>query len=220
MILFSNGCSFLNYRPKDGVDTFTTKILSETYNDSLVNLAMGGRGNNRISFTTKHWIDKFGKDEIFAVIGWSSYFRNDYITNDGWKKGRIEGTDSTWRTWKSLDNTKFIKAQPGWDIENDAIVKFLDIVYNLQNYLQIKNIPYLMYNALPNNLNSKLQDINDFKQAIDWKRFYKPNYSHFDFIKEKDYIVSPDDPHPSTEGHTEWATQLTNYIDANNLRTI
>jgi lysophospholipase L1-like esterase len=33
-------------------------------------------------------------------------------------------------------------------------------------------------------------------------------------------IVSPNDPHPSAEGHRIWAEQLMEFIDANNLRTI
>jgi len=206
-------------RQKDNVMTFTSKILAGDYGMELMNLAMGGRGNGRISFTTKHWLDKFDKNEVFAVIGWSSYFRNDYLTNDGWKKGRIKGTDSTWRTWKTLENLKFIRSNQGWDIENDAIAKFLDHVYSLQNYFKIKKIPYLMYNALPNNLESNVQDVTDFKKKIDWKRFYKPYTSHLDFIQKNNYIVSPNDPHPSLEGHLQWASQLKEFIDANNLRT-
>jgi len=220
MMLFSNGCSFLGMRPKDDVHTFTTKILAEQYKDTLTNLAMGGRGNNRISFTSKHWLEKFGSKNVFAVIGWSSYFRNDYITDDGWKKGRIEGTDTTWRTWKTLDNTKFIRGNQGWDIENDALVKFLDLVYNLQNYFENKKIPYVMFNALPNNLESKLQDVADFKKNINWQRYYKPDSSHLDFILKNNHVVSPQDPHPSTQGHQIWASQLKEFIDANNLRTI
>lgn len=220
MILFSNGCSFLSMRPKDGVMTFTSEILAKEFGMQMVNLAMGGRGNNRISFTTKHWLDKFQTKDVFAVIGWSSYFRNDYVTNDGWKKGRIKGTDSTWRTWKTLDNLRFVHGNKGWDIEDDAVVKFLDQVYNLQTYFKQKKIPYLMYNALPNNLDSKLQDVADFKKNIDWGRFYQPNYSHMNYIQEKNLIVSPNDPHPSLEGHQGWAQLLKGFIDANNLRTI
>ena len=220
MLMFSNGCSFLAMRPKDNVMTFTSKILAEDYGMDLVNLAMGGRGNSRISFTTKHWLEKFYKKDTFALIGWSSYFRNDYVTDDGWKKGRIAGTDTTWRTWKTLDNTNFVRGNQGWDIENDAIVKFLDHVYNLQNYFRMKKIPYLMYNALPNNIDSSLQDVVDFKKSIDWNRFYMPETSHLNFIQEKNYIVSPNDPHPSIEGHQKWAKLLKEYIDANNLRTI
>ena len=62
--LFSNGCSFLTPRPKDGVNTFVTQILAEQYNLQLFNLAMGGRGNDRISFTTKLWF----KNANFSII--------------------------------------------------------------------------------------------------------------------------------------------------------
>ena len=96
--LLSNGCSFLTPRNKDGVKTFTTDIIAEQYNLQLYNLAMGGRGNSRISFTTKAWIEQNGHSDIFVIIGWSSSYRNDYVTNDGWKKGRIPGFDLTWRT--------------------------------------------------------------------------------------------------------------------------
>ena len=37
---------------------------------------------------------------------------------------------------------------------------------------------------------------------------------------DKNLIVSPNDPHPSAEGHQQWTTQLIEFIDANNLRTI
>ena len=126
MILFSNGCSFLTPRPKDGIDTFTTKIIAEKYGMQLENLAMGGRGNTRVSFSSKVWFEQNKDKDVFAVIGWSSAVRNDYITNDGWKKGRITGTDLTWRTWKTLDNVSFIKNNRGWDIENNLAMNFLD----------------------------------------------------------------------------------------------
>ena len=96
--IFSNGCSFLTPRPKDGVDTFVSKIIAENYNEELFNIAMGGRGNTRISFSTKVWCEQNKDKDVFAVIGWSSAVRNDYITDDGWKKGRIPGTNLTWRT--------------------------------------------------------------------------------------------------------------------------
>ena len=54
-------------RPKDNVMTFTSKILAEDYGMDLVNLAMGGRGNSRISFTTKHWLEKFYKKDTFNI---------------------------------------------------------------------------------------------------------------------------------------------------------
>jgi hypothetical protein len=220
MILFSNGCSFLTPRPKDGVDTFTSKIIAEKYNMELSNIAMGGRGNVRISFSSKVWFEQNKDKDVFAVIGWSSAVRNDYITDDGWKKDRIPGTDLTWRTWKTLDNVSFIQSNKGWDIENNLAMNFLENVFDLQNYFERKRIPYVMYNSLPNDFGNGTADFEVIRNAINMNRFFSPTVSHLEFVMDKNLIVSPNDPHPSTEGHQQWATQLMEFIDVNNLRTI
>ena len=220
MILFSNGCSFLTPRPKDGVDTFTSKMVAENYKMQLVNLAMGGRGNTRIGFSTKVWLEQNKDEDVFAVIGWSSAVRNDYITDDGWKKGRVPGTDLTWRTWKTLDNVSFIRSHKGWDIENNLSMNFLDNVFDLQNYFERKRIPYVMYNSLPNNFGNGTGDFEVIRNAINMDRFFNPTVSHFEFISDNNLLVRPDDPHPSAEGHKQRAAQLQECIDANDLRTI
>ncbi len=220
MILFSNGCSFLTPRPKDGVDTFTSKIIAEKYEMDLTNIAMGGRGNVRISFSSKVWCEQNKGKDIFAVIGWSSAVRNDYITDDGWKKGRVPGTDLTWRTWKTLDNVSFIRNHKGWDIENNLTMNFLDNVFDLQNYFERKSIPYVMYNSLPNDFGNGTMDFEIIRNAINMDRFFSPTVSQFEFITDKNLISNQNDPHPSAEGHQQWATQLIEFIDANDLRTI
>jgi len=218
--LFSNGCSFLTPRPKDGVDTFVSNELANSYNSELTNLAMGGRGNARISVSTKVWFEQNGSTNTFAVIGWSSQHRNDYVTNDGWKAGRIEGTDLTWRTWKTLDNVTFVDKQRGWDIENNATISFLDHVFDLQNYFYRRQIPYVMYNALPNTIINGSIDSKTIYDALDMKRFFEPKSSHYEYVLDKKLIVSPNDPHPSTEGHKQWSQMIKEYIDVNNLRSI
>ena len=218
--IFSNGCSFLTPRPKDGVNTFVSKIIADNYNEELFNIAMGGRGNTRISFSTKVWCEQNKDKDVFAVIGWSSAVRNDYITDDGWKKGRIPGTELTWRTWKTLDNVSFIRKNKGWDIENNLTMNFLDNVFDLQNYFERKRIPYVMYNSLPNYFGNGTEDFNVIRNAINMDRFFSPTVSHFEFITDKNLIVSPNDPHPSAEGHEQWAKQLKEFIDAKDLRTI
>ena len=52
MILFSNGCSFLTSRPKDGVDTFTSKIIAEKYGMDLTNLA---KNINSLKYFLDRW---------------------------------------------------------------------------------------------------------------------------------------------------------------------
>ena len=185
----------------------------------LVNLAMGGRGNTRISFSSKVWLEQNKDKDVFVVIGWSSAVRNDYVTDDGWKKGRIPGTDLTWRTWKTLDNVSFIRSHKGWDIENNLTMNFLENVFDLQNYFERKQIPYVMYNSLPNDFGNGTADFEVIRNAINMNRFFSPKVSHLEFVMDNNLIVSPDDPHPSAEGHKQWAQQLQEFIDANDLRT-
>lgn len=220
MILFSNGCSFLTERPKDGVTTHTGKLLAQHYGYDLANLAMGGRGNDRISFTTKLWFTKNTNKDVFAVIGWSSSNRNDYVTDDGWKKGRIPGLESTWRTWKVGEQLRFVTKQPGWSIEQQAEMRFLDHVLDMQNFFKLNKIPYVMYSSLINQITSTNKDFEAMREQVDTRRFFNFGYSHFEHIMSRKTIVTPADPHPSAEGHQIWTNELKDFIDANNLRSI
>jgi len=218
--VFINGCSFLTSRPKDGVDTHTgievARLLGTGISSSI---AMGGRGNDRISFTTKLWYEKNTKSS-FALIGWSSTHRHDYLTDDGWKKGRFPGLASTWRSWKTADNLRFINQQLGWDVDQQGEMRYIDHVLDLQNYFKLNQIPYVMYNSLPNKLQSKNADLIEMASHIDKKRFFNFESSHYDYVMKEKEIVSPNDPHPSTQGHIKWAQMIKEFIDVNDLRTV
>jgi len=220
MKIFSNGCSFLGPRPKDGIETYTTKVIADAWQVPLVDSAAGGRGNDRICFTTKLFFAQH-KDKFFAVIGWSSAERMDYVTNDGWKAGRFPWTKTTWRTWKVQEPTalRFVMKQKGYDIEMTSSKRIITHVLDLQNFFQLNKIEYVMYNSLKQDFGLKNPDMKILYDQIDKKRYFKIDYSQQEFIHENGYISSTNDPHPNTEGHTLWANQLMEFIDANNLRT-
>ena len=77
-----------------------------------------------------------------------------------------------------------------------------------------------MYNSLPNDFGSTTFDFKVIKDSINMNRFFSPNLSQYEFILDKGMISSESDPHPSAEGHRQWAAQLIKFIDDNNLRTI
>ena len=57
--IFINGCSFLTYRSKDGIMTHAGKELEKLMGLARGgHLAGGGRGNKRVSITTKIWCQK------------------------------------------------------------------------------------------------------------------------------------------------------------------
>ena len=55
---------------------------------------------------------------------------------------------------------------------------------------------------------------------INKKRFFKPETSHLDYTRQNNQGCSQGDAHPNEAGHKDWAKQLKEFIDANNLRTI
>ena len=58
--LFINGCSFLTYRPRLGVNTHCgLELAKEMKLDIACNLAGGGRGSKRLMWTTRAWCEKF-----------------------------------------------------------------------------------------------------------------------------------------------------------------
>jgi len=218
--LFINGCSFLTPRPKDDVVTHTGIELARLMDvDIAENVAQGGRGNDRISFTTKLWYTQNPNKDTMAVIGWSSSNRYDYVTDDGWKKGRIPSFDSTWRTWKVSEQLRFVTKQPGWSLDQQAEMRFLDHVLDLQNFFKLNKIPYVMYSSLVNTVTTANKDLELMRQQVDRKHFFRFGDCHYDYIMDKNMIVTPANPHPSTRGHELWAKDIKEFIDANNLRT-
>ena len=100
--LFLNGCSFLTFRPREGVNTHCgIEVAKQMDLELAVNLAGGGRGNKRLSFTTKVWCEKNPEiaKKCFFLIGSSGGNRFDYPTNDGYKAHKFPTMETTWKTW-------------------------------------------------------------------------------------------------------------------------
>ena len=226
--IFINGCSFLAYRPKDDIMTHAgielQKLMNLKHGGAI---AGGGRGNKRLSVTTKVWCQRNQKlaKKCFFVIGITSGTRFDYPTNDGYKKKKFPDLKTTWRTVTpqqyASQVTNFFKYlfTQGLDMDQMIQLESIEATLNLQNFLKVNKYPYVMYNTL-SNTPIENEDVKALFDIIDKKRFFKPETSHYDFITENNLIASKKDPLPSVEGHKRWAEQLLEFIDANNLRTI
>jgi len=225
--LFINGCSFLTFRPKQGVDTHCGVELAKKMDlEIAVNLAGGGRGNKRTSFTTKVWCEKYPDiaEKCFFLIGSSSGTRIDYPTSDGYKRHKFPSMATTWRTYspnKDPECKTFWKylMRTGADVDQMTQIESIDNILNLQYYFEKKKYPYLIYHTI-SDAKIKNEDIKLLYSKINKDRFFRPDSSHIDYVLENKLTISNDDPHPSTQGHEQWATLLKEYIDANNLRTI
>ena len=225
--MFINGCSFLTTRPKCGVHTHCGEELSRMMNLPIAeNLAGGGRGNKRLMWTTRVWCEKFPNiaNDCFFVIGSSGGKRFDYPTGDGFKKAKFPTMETTWKTWdpnRDKYTTAFIKYlfSCGADLDQMTQVESILGLLDLQDYFHNKKYPYVFYNTLSDaKINNP--DIKLLFDKIDKKRFFKSETSHLDYTVANNQQCKNGDPHPNEEGHKDWATQLKEFIDVNNLRTI
>ncbi len=225
--LFINGCSFLTTRPKDNVNTHCGLELAKLMGlDVAVSLAGGGRGSKRLMWTTRTWCEKFPEqaEKCFFLIGSSGGNRFDYPTGDGYKAHKFPTMKTTWKTWDpnrdehTKSFTKYL-FRAGMDLDQTTQIESTLALLDLQDYFQNKKYPYVFYNTLSD---AKItnEDIKFMFNKIDNKRFFKPETSHLDHTVANKQECKPGDPHPSVEGHKDWAGQLKEFIDANNLRTI
>jgi len=225
--LFINGCSFLTYRPKDNVNTHCGLELAKLMEiDVAVNLAGGGRGSKRMMWTTRTWCEKFPDqaEKCFFLIGSSGGNRFDYPTGDGYKAHKFPTMKTTWKTWDpnrdehTKSFTKYL-FKAGMDLDQTTQIESILALLDLQDYFQNKKYPYVFYNTL-SDADITNEDIKFMFDKIDKKRFFKPDTSHLDYTVANKQECKPGDPHPSTVGHMDWAGQLKEFIDANNLRTV
>ena len=225
--LFINGCSFLTYRPKDNVNTHCGLELAKLMEiDVAVNLAGGGRGSKRMMWTTRTWCEKFPDqaEKCFFLIGSSGGNRFDYPTGDGYKAHKFPTMKTTWKTWDpnrdehTKSFTKYL-FKAGMDLDQTTQIESILALLDLQDYFQNKKYPYVFYNTL-SDADITNEDIKFMHDKIDKKRFFKPETSHLDYTVANKQECKPGDPHPSTAGHMDWAEQLKEFIDANNLRTV
>ncbi len=164
--------------------------------EPTINLAKGGRGNDRILNTTMHWFYKNPErmKDTFVSIGWTTGYRWDYVSSARTpkeKKGGIKGEllkfDYQWGTWQ-LPHHDFFMRDKDFDVELASAVKLYTNILGLQYFLKYHNIPYVFYHALTNDLpetevNGKPRpDLKLLKDQIDKTHFY--NFESSQFAKQ------------------------------------
>ncbi len=190
------------------------KVLGKKLGVETWNAGRLGDSNDRIFRTTISSIDyleSLGKKDFFVVIGLTSMFRyetwNDISVKDNEKKLKGKWVQGC------------ISSEEYLDFAKESLVHRLCLnIINLQNFLKVRNIPYLIFNCF-----------DDFDEEIREHSFF--NYIDLDYIYNKDFKPhfrlgieqefntdwgNNDDyfqkNHPTDLSHIEWANELNRYI--------
>ncbi len=180
----SNGCSFSTKKRYLSCHQKLGELLAL---EPTLNLAKGGRGNDRCVQTTMHWFLKNPErmKDTFVSIGWSSAHRWDYVhkltTAELIERGvkgykfEVAKFDRQWASWRTWEQD-WISRDKDCDIDASSAVRLYTNIITLQNFFKLYQIPYVMYWALTNDLPTE-GDFDVLYNAIDQKHFmnFKPS---------------------------------------------
>jgi hypothetical protein len=157
--LLVNGCSFTAGSGNTGGDEHISRIVwsnhLEDKFDTVVNLANGGKGNDRIVRTTLDYCNNNDMTDYVAIIQWSSPFRTEYwnpednewinvVVNNGiqgnWTLD-ISSNPNTAR--KQLQTLSYDNEMKWLNSFNDYDIAYYNNVLVLQNFFEDKQIPYM-----------------------------------------------------------------------------
>lgn len=188
------------------------KVLGKKLGLETWNCGRNGASNDRIVRSTIHsveYLESLGKKDLFVVIGLTALTRFSNFNNT---KGRLiyDEIHLYDDMMKNITNLDILYQQ-----------HMVNII-NLQNYLKMKNIPYLIFNAFDTDMEKDLKKIKLY-DSIDLNNIYNKDFKpHFLNYMEKNFNTDwgNDDEyfrisHPRDKSHIEWAKQLHKYIKEN-----
>ena len=188
------------------------KVLGKELGVETWNCGRLGVSNDRIfrsTINSVEYLESLGKKDLFVVIGLTSLTR---FSNLEKQNDRLVYNDV------HLPHD-FRKYMTNLDV---VYHKHLVNIINLQNYLKMKNIPYLIFNAFDKEMERDLKKIKLY-DSIDLNNIYnkdfKPHFLHYieknfntDWGNDDEYFKIS---HPTDKSHIEWAKQLHKYIKEN-----
>jgi hypothetical protein len=167
--------------------------------------AQAGGSNQRIMRTTQDWLRQQHRvDEIFVVIQWSTWERQEWYCNDEWWQVNASGTDHV--PEELQDQYREFVVNIDWQHVTEQSHQ---AIWDFHKDLQQKNIKHLFVNG-----NSHFESI---RSRQDWENCYigpyDPLYTYDRVLKNNGFAtVSPESWHFGPSAHCFWAEYLLQYI--------
>ena len=196
----SNGGSFSTNKPYLSCHQ---RLGQRLMLEPTINLAKGGRGNDRILNTTMHWFLKNPEriTDTFVSVGWTTGFRWDYIST--------QHPPLQWALTNDLP-------------ENFPDLKLLKDGIDLNHFYNFKESDFANENVRTSwgwdhfyNVKEDDSANENVKMQLDNRSSYVQ--SHFEYVAKNGWTKSASDGHPNMTGHHNWADNLYNFVQENKL---
>jgi len=192
------------------------KALGKELGVETWNCGRNGASIDRIvrsTINSVEYLESLGKKDLFVVVGLTAITRFSNLNRKETKTSNrlvYEDVHLYNALMKNITNLEVLSQR-----------HIINII-NLQNYLKMKNIPYLIFNTFDKDMEKDLKKIKLY-DSIDLDNIYNKDFKpHFLNYIEKNFNTDwgNDDEyfkisHPRDKSHIEWAKQLHKYIKEN-----
>lgn len=184
--------------------------LANHLNAILTLDAQAGGSNQRIIRTTQAWLaQQRSTDDVFVLIQWSTWERQEWFHNNEWWQVNASGVDHVPKELQEqyrefVTNVDWVNSSK---TAHQAICNFHQDLCN-------QGIKHLFFNG-----NSHFQHIRD---QVNWGHNYicpyDENQTYTNVLKNNGFAtVSPESWHFGADAHCFWAEYLLQYINNHNL---
>lgn len=210
MIFYVNGDSHSAGAELDNPAQSWPCLLANQLGLRLINNAKAGGSNPRILRTTENFTAQTDLKDLFVVIGWTSWEREEWQKENSYYDVNAGGHDNLppdlalkYKTWVTDQNQETRESKSQSTHEH---------IYKLHCYYKENNVRHLFFNAVMPFLHSGKQH--------DWHgNFlgpYENDLSYYWYLKKAGYAHTKLN-HYSETAQAQWANVLYKYIQENNL---
>jgi hypothetical protein len=181
--------------------------LAQTLNCGFYLDAESGSSNDRILRTTRQFLKEKHKQDIFIIIGWSTWEREEWSYCNGYVQVTAGSLDSIpeklqekYKTWVSKQTQRTL---------NKKASEWHECIWDLHCELKSKSIKHLFFNSFMHFNNVVVSS----KNKKDWNGCYIEPYdrnsTYYHWLKLQGYkTVRPGSYHYGEKAHTAWFKYL------------
>lgn len=213
MILYVNGDSNSAGAELDNLQHAWPNILASRLNVDLINQAKGGSSNDKILRTTVEFLDNLTHSDLFVIIGWTSWEREEWQYQDQYYDVNAGGHDTLPPVLQ--EQYKHWVVDQGPTAQSKKSMLMHDKIYQLHQQLNNQHIKHVFFNALmpfQHNVLSNTQDRHSWNN--NYIGPYDNDWSYYWHLKNRGFAPTAGN-HYLEPGNLFWADTLEQYIKTN-----
>jgi hypothetical protein len=171
--------------------------------------AQAGGSNARIIRTTREWLHNQDRvDDIFVILQWSTWEREEWFHDTEWWQVNASGVDHVPHDLEERYK-KFI-VEVDWHTARD---RAHEEIWQFHQELKLNKVRHIMFNG-----NNDFSGLSQRDWGANYIGPYDPAQTYNSILRARGFkTVNPESWHFGADAHCFWGNYLLQYMNSNNL---